>query len=152
MRFKSSSLNTNARIYFYDTPRDTMAKDPMLQSLCSTPTWKAPRLILNTSNYLFMCSRASPSTQNISSIMCFRVHTQHIKHMYWLMPNISNKSSCSYAVGFQTQYTKLKHQSHIITNGAYAHKCQVKIQDITSKKIQFTKKYSQQFHQLTKQH
>ena len=30
MQFQSSSLNTNARMYLYDTPRDTMAKDPML--------------------------------------------------------------------------------------------------------------------------
>ena len=52
------SLNTNARMYLYDTPRDTMAKDPMLHSLCSTSTWKSQGLIPNISNYFFMCSRA----------------------------------------------------------------------------------------------
>ena len=30
VKFQSSSLNTNGRMYFYDTPRDTMAKDLML--------------------------------------------------------------------------------------------------------------------------
>ena len=30
VQFKSLSLNTNARMYLYNTPRDTMAKDPML--------------------------------------------------------------------------------------------------------------------------
>ena len=34
MQFQISSFNTNARMYLYDTPRDTLAKDPMLQSLC----------------------------------------------------------------------------------------------------------------------
>ena len=93
VQLQSSSLNTNARMCLYDTPRDTMAKDPMLQSLCSTSTWKAPGLIPNTSNYLLMCSRASRSTQYILSIMCFRVHAQH-KQAYtyiinnWITPNI----------------------------------------------------------------
>ena len=32
VRFQRSSLNTNARMYLYDTPRDTMAKDPMLRA------------------------------------------------------------------------------------------------------------------------
>ena len=75
--FQSSSLNTNARMYLYDTPRDIMAKDPMPQSLWSTSTWKAPRLMPNTSNLSFhlfqicmlntkiilMFSRGSRSTQ-----------------------------------------------------------------------------------------
>ena len=30
VQFHTSSLNTNARMYLYDTPRDTMAKDAML--------------------------------------------------------------------------------------------------------------------------
>ena len=29
LQFQSSLLNTNARMYLYDTPRDTMAKDLM---------------------------------------------------------------------------------------------------------------------------
>ena len=66
MQFQSSSLNTNDRMYLYDTASwDTMAKDLMLQSLCSTSTWKALGIMPNTSNYLFMCSRASRSTQSV---------------------------------------------------------------------------------------
>ena len=64
-------------MYLYDTPRYTMAKDPMLQILCSTSTSNASQLMSNISNYIFMCSRALRSTQNISSIMFFRVHAQH---------------------------------------------------------------------------
>ena len=30
VQFQSSTLNTNSRMYLYDTPRDTMAKDSML--------------------------------------------------------------------------------------------------------------------------
>ena len=52
-------------MYLYDTPRDIMAKYLMLQSLCSTPTWKALGIMPNTSNNIFMCSRASLSTQII---------------------------------------------------------------------------------------
>src|SRR5882757_4957316 len=64
VQLHSSSLNTNARMYLYNTPRDTMAKDPMLQCLCSTSTYKALGLTPNTSKYyLFMCLRASHSTQ-----------------------------------------------------------------------------------------
>ena len=41
-----------------------MAKDPMFQRLCSTSTWKASRIMPNSSNsYLFMFLRASCSTQ-----------------------------------------------------------------------------------------
>ena len=75
MQFQSSSLNTNARMYLYDTPRDTMAKDLMLQSLCSTSTWKALGIMPNTSNYLFMCSRASRSTQVSTHV--FQSSSQH---------------------------------------------------------------------------
>ena len=55
------------------------------------------------------CASGSMSNTNISSIMCFRVHAQHKTYIYlyiinnWLMPNIQNKSSCSYAVGSSTQ-------------------------------------------------
>ena len=62
VQFQNYSLNTNTRMYLYDTPRDTMAKDPMLQILCSTSTWKAPHLIPNISNYIFMCYRDLCST------------------------------------------------------------------------------------------
>ena len=76
------------------------------------------------------CASGSTPNKNIWSIMCFRVHTQHkhfINHVLQgprptqpsyisiciikncLTPNIQNKSSCSYAVGFLAQY-KIKHQ------------------------------------------
>ena len=64
VQFQSSSLNTSARMYLYNTPRDTMAKDWMLKSLFSTLTWKDLGLIPNTSkSYIFMCSKASCSTK-----------------------------------------------------------------------------------------
>ena len=105
MQFQSSSFNTNARMYLYDTPRGTMAKDPMLQSLFSTSTWKALGLMPNTSNLYFHVFQSftlntnlnshvlqvsllnttlithvlqsSSLNTNISSIMCFRVYAQH---------------------------------------------------------------------------
>ena len=128
-------------MYLYDTPRDTMAKDMMLQSLCSTSTRNALELMPNISNYIFHVFQSfmlntnvsihvlqslslNPKhlidhvlqvplpTQNISSIMCFRVHTQQNQHIYTyiikicLMPNIQSKSSCSYVVGSLTQKNK----------------------------------------------
>ena len=96
-------------MYLQDTPMDTMAKDLMFQKLCSTSTWNSRGLMPNTSNsYIFMCFRASCSTQmfhnscapqllaqhkhqilmcsraprstkNISSIKCFTVHAQQMK-------------------------------------------------------------------------
>ena len=48
---------------------------------------------LNTNRQSLKCSKDPRSTQNISSIMCFRVHAQH-KQAYtyimnnYLMPNI----------------------------------------------------------------
>ena len=41
----------------------------------------------------------------------------------WLTPSISNKSLCSYAVGYLTQYIKIKHEGNILINGAQANKC-----------------------------
>ena len=58
-----------------------MVKDTMFQRLCSTSTWKALGFMHNTSNYHFMCFRASFSTQRFSYLICFRAYhsTQH-KH------------------------------------------------------------------------
>ena len=99
-----------------------------------------------------MCSRASCSTQNISLIMCFRVHAQHkyfINHVLQvprptqlsyisiciinncLMPNIQNKSSCSYGVGSSTQYIKINYQDNIIINRPMSRSVRSKIRDIT---------------------
>ena len=64
-------------MYLYDTPRDTMSKDSMLQMLCSTSTWKAPGLMPNTSNYLFMCSKYSHSIQMINHSSPPKLLTQH---------------------------------------------------------------------------
>ena len=61
------------------------------QIVYSTPTWNAPELMPNISklyfhvfqsfmlnkNVLLLCSGSFLSTQNISSIMCFKVHAQH---------------------------------------------------------------------------
>ena len=43
-------------MYLYDTPMDTMAKDLMLQSLCSTSIWNALGLMPNTSNSYNSCA------------------------------------------------------------------------------------------------
>ena len=56
MQFQSFSLKTNASMHLYNTPRDTMAKDPMLQSLFSTSIWNAPGLMPNISNYYNSCA------------------------------------------------------------------------------------------------
>ena len=91
MQFQSSRSTLNARMYLYDTPRDTMAKDLMLQSLCSTPTWNTPELMPNISKLYFHVFQSFMLNTNvsahvlqslllntnISSIMCFRVHAQH---------------------------------------------------------------------------
>ena len=98
-----------------------------------------------------MCSRASHSTQNISLIMCFRVHAQHkhfINHVLQgphptqtyiyiyisstigLRSNIQNNSSCLYAVGPLTQY-KIKHEYNYHDQYAYAINGRSKIRDIT---------------------
>ena len=171
-----------------------MAKDPMFQSLCSTSTWKAPRLMPNTSNFIFSCaselhaqhegfhnscgpklvaqhkgfhnscvselftqhkykhscvpelptqhkhqilmfSIAPCSTQTISLTMCFRVHPEHmksyIKHMQLAYTQYIKKIIMFSYSGVLDRTYQLKHQSKIISNGAYAHKYQVKIWDIT---------------------
>ena len=111
MQFQSSRSTLNARMYLYDTPRDTMAKDLMLQSLCSTSIMEFSRayaqyfqlyfhvfqsfmlntnvsthvlqsLSLNTKHLIDYVLQGPCPTQNISSIMCFRVHTQHKQHIY----------------------------------------------------------------------
>ena len=64
-------------MYLYDTPRDTMAKDQMLESLFSTSTSKDLGLMPNTSNYLFMCSRAFCSTQFINHSSVSELLAQH---------------------------------------------------------------------------
>ena len=75
----------------------------------------APELLAQHKHQILMCSRSPLSTQNISSIVCFRVHAQHMKsyiyityanglcpiyqtnhyvHMQWgIRPNIPNKTS-----------------------------------------------------------
>ena len=55
MQFQSSRSTLNARMYLYDTPRDTMAKDPMLQSLCSTSTWNMLQSLCPTFPIIFSC-------------------------------------------------------------------------------------------------
>ena len=61
------------------------------------------------------CTSGSTPNTNISSIMCFRVHTQNKTYIYiyiinnWITSNIQKKSSCLDAVGSLTQY-KIKHQ------------------------------------------
>ena len=116
VQFQISRSTLNDRMYLCDTPRDTMAKYMMLQSLWSTPTWNAPELMPNIFKLYFSCvpklyaqqkcnyscapepfaqhktshrscaSRSMPNT-NISSIMCFRVHAQHKTYIYLYIIN-----------------------------------------------------------------
>ena len=83
-------------MYLYDTPRDTMANDLMFQSLCLTSTWKAPKLMPNTSNYLFMCSRAPRSTQIINHSCALDIlaqdKTSHQSCASWSTPNTNNNN------------------------------------------------------------
>ena len=138
----------------------------MFESLCSTSTWKALGFIPNTSNFIFscaselhakhkgfhkscviellaqykhqilMCSKASRSRKNISSTMCFRVHSQHtksyIKHIQFAYNQYIKQIIMFMCTGVLGQIYQLKHQSNIIRNGAYSHKCEVKMRDITS--------------------
>ena len=45
------------------------------------------RFSLNTNHQSLKCSRAPRSTQNISSIMCFRVHAQHKQEYTYIINN-----------------------------------------------------------------
>ena len=83
-------------------------------------------LLTQHKNQIPMCSRAPRSTQNISSITCFRVHTQHMKSYIKCMQlayaqyiKQSIRFMCS---GVLVPTYQLKHQSNIISNGDYAHK------------------------------
>ena len=68
--------------------------------------------------------------------MCFRVHTQHmkshIKHMQLSYAQYIKKIIMFIFSGVLDPIYKIKNQIKIIINGDYSHKCQVKIQDITS--------------------
>ena len=147
MQFQRSSLNINARMYLQDTPRDTMAKDPRFESLCSTSTWNDPGLMPNTSNsYIFMCFRASFSTKTfkysfsielllntiIKTPMCFRARAQdkHLINYVFQGPHPTHEIiymlNKTYAFGLRQIYQK-NHHSHV--------KCGLmpNLQNITSK-------------------
>ena len=112
VQLQISSLNTNARIYLQDTPRDTMAKDPMFQSLCSTSTWNARGIMPNTSNsYLFMCSNASCSTQRFHNSCAPKLLSQH-KHQI-LMCSKASRST-------QTSNTHVLHRFSLNTKFKYS--------------------------------
>ena len=70
-------------MYLYDTPRDTMAKDPMFQSLCSTSTWKDSGLMPNTSNLSFHVFQSFMLNKNINThvIERFLLNTTLITHV-----------------------------------------------------------------------
>ena len=85
--FQSFSLNTNINTH-------------VLQSFS-----------LNTKHQLPMCSRVSWPIQNISSIMCFRVH---IIICNWLTPNISNNHHTHVQLGLMPniEIINIKATSH----------------------------------------
>ena len=132
-------------MYLYDTPRDTMAKDPMLENLCSTPTWNAPKLMPNISKLYFHVFQSFMLNTNVIThvLESLSLNTKHLidhvlqvpcptqpTYIYiyiinnWLMPNKQNKSSCTCAVGSSTQY-KIKHQYNHHDQQAHAYKWQV---------------------------
>ena len=80
MQFQSFHSTLNARMYLYDTPRDTMAKDPMLQSLCSTPTWNAPELMPNISKLYFSCVPELYAQHNVNTHVLHNLllNTKHL--------------------------------------------------------------------------
>ena len=83
MQFHISLLNTNARMYLYNTPRDTVAKDLMFQILCSTSTWKAQGVIPNTSNLSFHVFYSFTLNTNINThvLQSFSLKTTSITHV-----------------------------------------------------------------------
>ena len=82
VQFKSYSLNTNARMYLYDTPRDTVAKDLMFQNLCLTSTWKSPGLIPNTSNFIYSCASERHAQQKGFHNSCLPELQDQQKHKH----------------------------------------------------------------------
>ena len=82
----------NARMYLYNTPRDTMAKDLMLQSLFSTQFINQSSVLDLLTQHKTSCQSCAPgSTPNtnkhirISLIigLCPIYKTNHHVHMQW---------------------------------------------------------------------
>ena len=115
------SLNTNPRMYLYNIPRDTMTKDPMFQSLCSTSTWNALELMPNISNYIFMCSRASRSTPfvNHSSVLELLAQhkTSHQSCAWRSTPNTDKHIYISSIIVLRPKYKKTHHG--VISSGVF---------------------------------
>ena len=74
---------------------------PEILAQCNLNTYVLQSLSLNTYIQILMCSRYPCSTQNISSIMCFRVHAQHKQALY-----------ISSIIGLRPIY-KTNHQVHM---------------------------------------
>ena len=90
---------------------------------------------LNT-NIKYSCAPEFLAQHKTSNqLMCFRVHAQHmksyIKHIQLAYAQYIKQIIMFMCTGVLGPIYQLKHQSNIISNGAYAHKCQVKIRDIT---------------------
>ena len=91
-----------------------MAKDPMVQRLFPTSTWKALGIIPNTSNYLFMCSRASCSTQIINHSSALEIPAQHkTSHQSCALGSMPNKKHIytyiSLTIGLRPTYKTNNH-------------------------------------------
>ena len=96
-------------------------EDPIFQSLCSTSTWNALGLMCNTSNsYLFMCFRASCSTQRFQLMFsrdsCSK-QTSNTHVLQSLSLNTNIKYSC--APDLLTQH---KHQILMCLRARAQHK------------------------------
>ena len=92
MQFHILLINTNASMYLYNTPRDTMAKDPMFQSLCSTSIWNAPGLMPNNSNIITHVLQSLFSTQNVIThvLQSLRSTQDFITHVFQRLRSTQN--------------------------------------------------------------
>ena len=126
----------NASIFFYlfmcfrASCSTQMFHNSCVRELLAQHKYKyscAPELLVQHKHQIPMCFRAPHSTQNISSMMCFKDHAQHmksyIKHMQLAYAQYNKQIIMFMCSGVLDPIYQLKHQSNIIRNGAYAHKC-----------------------------
>ena len=102
-------------MYFYDTPRDTMSKDSMLQSLCSKSTWKAPRLIPNTSNLSFHVFQSFTLNTNINThvFQSFSLNTTSNTHVLE-SSSLNTKHLINYVLQGPCPTHEILHKTYVI--------------------------------------
>ena len=80
VQFHRSRSTLNARMYLYDTPRDTIAKDPMLQSLCSTSIMECSRAYTQHFQLYFYVFQSFMLNTNVSTLVpqSLSLNTNHL--------------------------------------------------------------------------